>query len=188
MTRITHIVVHYTATFPDQPVTREIVDRWHRERGWSGIGYHWLVTRDGVVEAGRPEHVTGAHVANRNTGTIGVCWAGGLDRASGPNVGVKNMTPVQERALVSLLREIKARHPQAEIVGHKDLAATLCPGFDVRSWWAAHERDRQQRETAALMPAPVVPRSYPSDPLPTARPPEPAPVGFWGWLRSLFRA
>jgi N-acetylmuramoyl-L-alanine amidase len=187
MTRINRITVHYSATFPDQPVSRDIVDRWHRERGFSGgVGYHWLVLRDGTVQAGRPEGVTGAHVRGHNTGNIGVCWAGGLERASGPNVGVKNMTPAQERALVALLREIKGRYPQAEILGHRDLVATQCPGFDVRSWWAAHERDRQQRETAALMPAPVVPRSYPS--LPTARPPEPAPVGFWAWLRSLFRA
>lgn len=180
------VTVHYTATYPDQIVTRDIVDRWHRERGFNAIGYHWLVRRDGTVEQGRLESVTGAHVRGHNTGNIGVCWAGGLDRASGPNVGVKNMTEAQERALVGLLREIKERHPRAEILGHRDLVATQCPGFDVRSWWAAHEKARQQRETAAQMPAPVRPREYP--PLGVTPAPEPAPRSWWQRLLDLFRA
>jgi N-acetyl-anhydromuramyl-L-alanine amidase AmpD len=132
--KITHIVIHYSATFSNQMVDAKLIDRWHKDRGWSGIGYHYVVRRDGVVETGRPENKIGAHVARQNTGKIGICWAGGLER-SNPNTGVNNMTVDQETALVKLIKKLLVKYPNAEVVGHRDLAATQCPGFDVRAWW-----------------------------------------------------
>lgn len=146
MNPITHIVVHYAATYPDQNITAADIDLWHRQRGFNRIGYHWFIRRDGTEEQGRPEHVIGAHVANQNTGKIGICWAGGLDRATGPNVGHDNRTPAQTETLIRRIRDIKRRWPAAEVVGHRDLAATQCPGFDVRAWWASVE----QVETATI--------------------------------------
>lgn len=148
---ITHIVQHYSATYPDVDVTALDIDRWHRQRGWEGIGYHYFIRRDGTVEKGRPETVKGAHVEGQNTGKIGICLAGGIDRATGPNVGVDNRTPAQIKAQIALIRDILTRHPGAKIVGHRDLKSTQCPGYDAAAWWASVNR-----------PAP--------------RPPEPVPV------------
>ena len=137
------VVIHYSATYPDQQVNAAVIDRWHRDRGFAHIGYHWVVLRDGTIEAGRPEGTVGAHVRGHNTGSIGICWAGGLDRATGPNKGVWNPTPAQEAALVRLVREVLARHPGAEVVGHIDLVATQCPGLPkggVAEWWAGQQR------------------------------------------------
>ena len=144
MTDITHIVVHYSATFEDQDISAADIDRWHKAKGWNGIGYHYVIRRgqfDGRIERGRPENMIGAHVYRQNTGKIGICWIGGVNRATGKDVGVNNMTPAQEVSLIKLIKDIKARHPSAKIVGHKDLAATQCPGFDVPAWWARVSRE-----------------------------------------------
>lgn len=144
--RIHTIVVHYAWTYPEQVVTRYMVDQWHRARGFRGIGYHWFIRRDGTLEEGRPEGTMGAHVRGHNHGTIGICWAGGRLHGGGPNDGVWNPTPAQEATLVELIRNIQKRHPGARrVVGHSNLAATSCPGRDdVAEWWAA-----QQRATSA---------------------------------------
>ncbi|MBL0935500.1 MAG: N-acetylmuramoyl-L-alanine amidase [Rhizobiaceae bacterium] len=143
MTKITHIVIHYSATYGDLEMTRADIDKMHKERGWKGIGYHWFIRRDGTVEEGRPESQVGAHVGGQNAGKIGICWAGGLERATGPNKGVDNRTPAQTEALVHLIRACLKRYPGAKVVGHRDLAATQCPGFDVPVWWAKVQKVKQ---------------------------------------------
>ena len=150
--KIDTIVIHYSATYPDQEVTRAIVDRWHRDRGFREIGYQWLIRRDGTLEEGRPEGTLGAHVRGHNSGTIGICWAGGLERSSGPNVGVWNPTPEQEATMVQLIRDIQQRHPDAKrVIGHKDLVPTECPGLPkggVAEWWVAQSTKRPAPQTA----------------------------------------
>lgn len=149
------IVVHYTATYGDQPLTAADVDKMHRARGWQMIGYHWFIRRDGTVEQGRPETMIGAHVANQNTGKIGISWAGGLDRATGPNKGVDNRTPAQTKALIALIRDLLKRYPGAKVVGHRDLAATQCPGFDVPAWWASVQKQAAPAPVTVKPTAPV---------------------------------
>lgn len=155
MSRVTHIVVHYSATYPDENTTAADIDRMHKDRGWKGIGYHWFIRRDGTVEMGRPEHRVGAHVGGQNSGKIGICCAGGIERATGPNVGVDNRTPAQIEAQINLIRECLKRHPGAEVVGHRDLAPTQCPGFDVRTWWAKVQHKKRPQPTAVVPNAPV---------------------------------
>src|SRR5690349_12207456 len=96
--RIREIIIHYTATYDDDPsVTVAVIDGWHKARGWAGVGYHFVIYLDGTVHIGRPLHVVGAH-APPNTGRVGICYVGGLKRASGPNVGLDTRTPAQTGA------------------------------------------------------------------------------------------
>jgi N-acetylmuramoyl-L-alanine amidase len=155
MSRVTHVVVHYSATYEDQNLTRADIDKMHKARGWKGIGYHYVIRRNGMVEVGRPETQVGAHVGGQNSGKIGICCVGGLNRATGPNVGVDNRTPEQIAALVTLIRDILKRHPGAKVVGHRDLAATQCPGFDVARWWAAVQHKPRPAPTPIPPTAPV---------------------------------
>lgn len=134
---IRRIVLHYSATYPDQDFGVADIDKMHRARGFNGVGYHYVIKRDGTVQKGRPDNVVGAHVRDHNTGSLGICCIGGIERATGPNVGVDNRTEAQKAATVRLVRELLAKHPGAQVVGHRDLGPTQCPGFDVRSWWAA---------------------------------------------------
>jgi N-acetylmuramoyl-L-alanine amidase len=136
--RASRIVLHYSATYPDQNIGAAEIDRMHRARGFrGGCGYHYVIRRDGTVEPGRPENVVGAHVRGFNTGSIGICLVGGIDRATGPNHGVDNRTEAQKRAAAALIRDILTRHPGAEVLGHRDLTATQCPAYDARAWWAS---------------------------------------------------
>lgn len=155
MAKITHIVVHYSATFEDQNLTRDDIDAMHKARGWRKVGYHYVIRRSGLVEVGRPEHEIGAHVGGQNSGKIGICCIGGLNRATGPNKGVDNRTPEQIESLIALIRDIKNRHPNAVVVGHRDLAATQCPGFDARVWWAKVENAPIPAPTPVAPDAPV---------------------------------
>lgn len=137
---VTHIVVHYSATYPDQNFTAADINRMHLNRGFNKIGYHYFIRRDGLIETGRKENEVGAHVGGQNTGKIGICWAGGVERASGPNVGVDNRTPSQTQSLITLIRTLLGKYPKAKVVGHRDLAPTQCPGFDVIDWWKSVEQ------------------------------------------------
>ena len=129
MRTISLIIIHCSAVRPSQTSSAEQIDRWHRQQGYTlGIGYHYVVRRDGAIELGRPEMVVGAHCKNHNKHSIGVCYEGGLDARGQP---ADTRTPEQKAALVALLRELKKAYPKALIVGHHDLNPMKeCPCFD----------------------------------------------------------
>ena len=130
MRTITLIVVHCSAVRPDQQSSAAQIDTWHRERGFKlGIGYHYVVRRDGQVEPGRPEFLVGAHCLNHNAHSIGVCYEGGLDIRGQP---ADTRTEAQKQAMRQLLEELHRRYPRALIVGHHDLdPGKPCPCYDV---------------------------------------------------------
>lgn len=134
MRKITEIIVHCTATKAGRRYGVADVDRWHRERGWRGIGYHYLVGVDGEVWAGRPEGEQGAHCLGHNAYSIGVCYVGGLDAVGQP---ADTRTPRQREALLGLLRSLRRRYPAARIRSHRDFAAKACPSFDATTEYAA---------------------------------------------------
>lgn len=154
---ITHIVLHYSATYEDQDIGAAEIDQMHRARGWSGIGYHYVIRLDGTVEIGRsPETRTGAHVGGANTGKIGICCIGGLRRSSGPNVGVDTRTNAQKSAFVRLIQDIHTRHPDALVRGHRDFTATQCPAYDAAAWWASVDRVAFENVSPANQSLPTV--------------------------------
>jgi N-acetyl-anhydromuramyl-L-alanine amidase AmpD len=133
MRSIHTIVVHCTATPAGRHVTVEDVDLWHRQRGWSGIGYHTLVGLRGEIWQGRPEHVTGAHVRGFNAGSLGVAYVGGGNAAPYRDT----RTVPQKEAILAVLDEWLARYPIERIVGHRDLDPTkACPCFDATAEYA----------------------------------------------------
>lgn len=140
MRHVNEIIVHATATRPewwaDKPTSAKVAEirRWHLERGFNDIGYHFLIDRDGTVSKGRPIEKTGAHVKGHNTGSIGVSLFGGFG-------GVKDgkfsdsYTPAQEIALRELLTMLQTAHPTInKISGHSKYANKACPCFDVADW------------------------------------------------------
>ena len=105
------------------------IDTWHRERGFHlGIGYHYVIRRDGAIEPGRPEYMVGAHCKNHNAHSIGVCYEGGLDIRGQPD---DTRTAAQKTTMRQLLEDLHKRYPRALIVGHRDLSHDRdCPCFD----------------------------------------------------------
>lgn len=126
MRTITLIVIHCSAVRPDQTSSVAQIDTWHRDRGFKfGVGYHYVVRRNGEIEAGRPEWLVGAHCMNHNKYSIGVCYEGGLNARGQP---ADTRTPEQKAALRTLLADLHRRYPRAVIVGHHDLnPQKACP-------------------------------------------------------------
>lgn len=127
------LVVHCSASPPKVKVDRNVIDRWHRERGFLCIGYHFVIRRDGVVEKGRELDEVGAHVAGHNAESIGICLAGGVNAEMKPE---DNFTDDQYAALALVLRDLLKTYTRAAIVGHTQLdPKKACPSFDVPKWW-----------------------------------------------------
>lgn len=126
--KINEIIVHCTATAEGKDFKAADIDKWHKQKGWDGIGYHHVVDLVGTVEPGRPESKVGAHCLGHNQNSIGVVYVGGL--ASDGKTPKDTRTPQQKAALIRLLTELKHRYPNASIHGHRDFAAKACPSFD----------------------------------------------------------
>lgn len=146
-------VVHYTATWPGSPITPEDVDRWHRDRGWNGFGYHVMIMLDGRIAYGRPLDAQGAHTGGHNNGTLSLVFEGGLTEAGG-KIGSDTRTVVQKAAMEAVLTEWSQKFPGLEIEGHRDMPkqATQCPGFDANAWW--HSRPARPTPKAAPVRTP----------------------------------
>ena len=115
--RIDEIIIHCTATREGQEVTVDDITRWHKARNFSTIGYHYVVYLDGSIHNGRDVDVSGAHVENRNSHSIGVVYVGGLDKNGDPK---DTRTEIQKNALLSLLLDLRKLYPKAKILGHRD--------------------------------------------------------------------
>ena len=135
MRKIDLIIVHCSATRCDRTFTFEALDACHKARGWKCCGYHYYITRDGQLHQARPEEMAGAHARRYNAHSIGVCYEGGLDTDGRP---ADTRTSEQKRALLALLRSLKADYPSAQIVGHRDLpwVRKACPCFDAAAEYA----------------------------------------------------
>ena len=125
---ITLIVIHCSAVRPWQVSGQQDIDRWHRQKGWNGCGYHYVVRRDGTIEKGRPLEMVGAHCLHHNQHSIGVCYEGGLD-ANG--IETDTRTEAQKKAMRQLLERLHGQFPKAIIAGHNVFDPTRgCPCFD----------------------------------------------------------
>ncbi len=133
MRRIDKIIVHCTATPEGRDVSVKEIDLWHRQRGFKGAGYHYVIGRDGTVDVGRPISEIGAHCSGYNSHSVGVCYVGGLDKDGRPK---DTRTARQKSALIELLTALREQFPQARIFGHRDFAAKACPCFDATKEYA----------------------------------------------------
>ncbi|MDE6100159.1 MAG: N-acetylmuramoyl-L-alanine amidase, partial [Paramuribaculum sp.] len=124
MRKINRIIIHCTATKAGRKTTVAEIDRWHRARGFRGIGYHYVVYLDGEIARGRDESVAGAHCKGYNADSIGVCYVGGLDGSGKP---ADTRTSAQKKSLVDLIVRLKKRFPSATVHGHNDFAAKAWP-------------------------------------------------------------
>ncbi|MBP5855674.1 N-acetylmuramoyl-L-alanine amidase [Marivibrio halodurans] len=132
--KTTAIVVHASATPADMNIGAEEIRQWHvKERGWSDIGYHFVLRRNGKVESGRDEWRQGAHAAGHNDYTLAICMVGGSD-ADDITKAENNFTAAQFQTLPNLLRTLLEEYPQVDtILGHRDLPGVkkACPCFNV---------------------------------------------------------
>ena len=125
---ITEIIVHCTATPEGREVSVGEIRQWHKQRGFSDIGYHYVIHLDGSIEDGRDVDLVGAHCTGHNTHSIGVVYVGGMDKQNQQPKDTR--TNAQKAALMSVLIDLKHLYPDARICGHRDFANKACPSFD----------------------------------------------------------
>lgn len=129
------LVVHCSATQPKASFTWKTIDQMHRQRGWLGIGYHFVICTDGTIQRGRPLDVIGAHVEGHNSDSVGICLIGGVDTKG---KSVDNFTNEQKDSLKALLDYLRWLYKdEVSVCGHRDFPAVHkdCPCFDVKNWY-----------------------------------------------------
>ena len=132
--RTDYIVLHCSATRAIQDVGAKEIRSWHKAKGWSDIGYAYVIRRNGRVEKGRDVDAVGSHVQGHNTNSVGICLVGGLDNKTWQPVD--NFTPAQWAALKTLVATLCKRYPAAKVLGHRDFPKVqkACPCFDAKVW------------------------------------------------------
>ena len=130
-----YIAVHAADTYADMDIGLSEIDQWHRAKGWSGCGYHYVIRRDGTLETGREMYSSGAHVKGFNHNSIGICMVGGKASDDGPE---DNFTIGQYDTLAALLTQLVGLFPDAQVLGHRNFpkVTKACPCFNVREWWS----------------------------------------------------
>ena len=135
MRELNRIMLHCSATKEGKDYSVETIRDWHvKGRGWSDIGYHWVIRLDGSIEVGRPLEKSGAHTKGHNKDSVGVCYIGGCDADGKPK---DTMNPEQEKAwrmIVLSLRTLYGNH--ITIHGHNEFANKACPSFTVKEKFA----------------------------------------------------
>lgn len=139
MRDINLIIIHCAATPPEMDIGAHEIDQWHKERGWSGIGYHYVLRRGGQIEKGRTESQVGIHASGYNKNSIGVCLVGGSKRVRDKSGKVvlapqNNFTDLQWQTLEKIIIDLLKKYPNATVIGHRDVAIKDCPTFSVRDW------------------------------------------------------
>lgn len=128
---IDKIIIHCSATPERKHFTTEDINKWHIQRGFKNIGYHYVIYLDGSIHKGRPEEEIGAHCTGANTTSIGVCYIGGIDALTRKPKDTR--TDEQKESLLKLVNELKNKYPLAIVIGHNELSNKACPCFDVKS-------------------------------------------------------
>lgn len=113
------IILHHAAATTADAKT---IHQWHKNNGWSGIGYHFVIRKDGTIERGRPIKAIGAHCIGHNSNTIGICFEGNFEK--------EKMSDKQMKAGQELLSYLYKTYnlTKSNVKRHKDLMSTSCPG------------------------------------------------------------
>lgn len=129
---IKYIVVHCTATKEGYDFTAKQIGEWHKQLGWTEIGYNYVVRLNGEVEVGRDVNKIPSHVQGYNTNSIGIVYVGGVDK----NIAAKDTRNKEQKStLLYMLKELKKLYPNAIIQGHRDFPKVkkACPCFDAKT-------------------------------------------------------
>lgn len=128
MRELKEIILHCTATKEGQDYSVEQVRRWHLDRGFNDIGYHFLIRLDGTVEAGRPLETVGAHCKGHNANSIGIAYVGGVGKNGSPK---DTRTLPQREAMRRLVYDLKQHFEGIEVHCHNEYSTKACPCFSV---------------------------------------------------------
>lgn len=133
MLPIRHLTIHCAATPEGRDVKASTIDQWDIAK-FGQVSYHWVIELDGKAVRGLRDDQRGAHVGGKNTGNIGICYVGGMDKQMKSPKDTR--TPQQKETMARLVREYLAKYPGLVVRGHRDWPRVkkACPSFDVATW------------------------------------------------------
>lgn len=133
-TRTSEIILHCSATAEGKDYTTDTIHKWHLARKFVGIGYNFVIYRDGSIHQGRPEEMSGAHCTNHNSKSIGICYIGGC--AADGRTPKDTRTQAQKAALFALVHELLGKYKLSidAVHGHREFANKACPSFSAATF------------------------------------------------------
>ena len=131
MRAIHKIIIHCTATREGDDISVDTIRRWHLARGWSDIGYHYVIDIKGNINAGRPIELMGSHTRGENKYSIGVAYVGGVE-ADG-KTPKDTRTKAQKDSIIRLVKKLKGCYPDVSIHGHNEFSNKACPSYNVQN-------------------------------------------------------
>jgi N-acetyl-anhydromuramyl-L-alanine amidase AmpD len=141
------IVIHHTGNPEDDDLSAEEIHESHLAQGWAGIGYHYVIRKDGTIELGRPMDSIGAHAYGENSHTIGIHVCGNFEIAYPTESQIESLSYL----IGWLCEQYGLEYSRDVIVGHRDLMPTACPGDNLyvkindvvgkAAWYHAHYDD-----------------------------------------------
>lgn len=168
MRQIKRIFVHCTAG-PQTQTVAEIQRYWKNVNKWKSPGYHYIIKPDGEIVPLQPEDKPSNGVAGYNSTSINVCYIGGVDKQGR---AIDNRTDAQKESLIKILKDLKSRYPDAEILGHREIWGQdpskwhkMCPCFPAKAEYA-HIMDEPEpiEEHVEVEPEPIPEYPKPSIP------------------------
>ncbi len=140
------IIIHCAATKPSMDIGVEEIRKWHIQKGFRNVGYHFVIKRDGTVETGRAEDEIGAHAYGNNADSLGICLVGGI---SDSGQSEENYTDIQWSILRELVEDLLEKYSSdLEVIGHNEVSTKDCPCFDVKKWRVKHVASDGTSETS----------------------------------------
>ena len=118
------IVLHHTGNPTDDDLSAAEIDASHKGQGWTCIGYHYVIRKDGMVEIGRPHWTVGAHAYGENSHTIGIHVCGNFEIGEPTDAQIESLAML----LANLCTDYGLPIDRDHIVGHRELMSTACPG------------------------------------------------------------
>ena len=130
MRAIHKIIIHCTATREGDDISVDTIRRWHLARGWSDIGYHYVIDIKGNINAGRPIELMGSHTRGENKYSIGIAYVGGVE-ADG-KTPKDTRTKAQKDSIIRLVKKLKGCYPDVTIHGHNEFSNKACPSYNIQ--------------------------------------------------------
>jgi N-acetylmuramoyl-L-alanine amidase len=131
MRAIHKIIIHCTATREGDDISVDTIRRWHLNRGWSDVGYHYIIDIKGGIHAGRPIELMGSHTKGQNKYSIGIAYVGGVE-ADG-KTPQDTRTKAQKDSIIRLVKKLKGCYPDVTIHGHNEFSNKACPSYNVQN-------------------------------------------------------
>ena len=143
MRKIDKIFIHCSATPEGRDIKMETIKSWHvKGRGWSDIGYHFVIELDGMLRPGRRMERMGAGVKGHNANSIHVCYIGGLDKSKKAK---DTRTQEQRETLNTIIGGLLKEYPDASVHGHNEFSNKACPSFDVQKEFGTPKKSKPKK-------------------------------------------